>query len=101
MNTPVDYVSATTIRQKFNESAYALAIDRGELKSTKLHESHLRNPSAQGRAYCTWSEIIRYFDHEGNIAVEVHQYIRQGIISGRPDPKRLRERDRLLVVRRT
>jgi hypothetical protein len=97
---PVEYVSPTIIRERFNNGPYALAIDRGEFRAVILAQNHLRNPAAVGRLPCTWSEVVRYLDTDGNIAVEVHRFVRQGLRLGRPDPKRLRDGAVLLVARR-
>lgn len=94
------YVSQTIICKKFNESQYPKMIADGDLRSEYLRNSHLREPEAIGEPPCTHSQLLRYYDGEGQWLVEVHQYLRNDHTfgaSGMPDPKRLRIGDTIYV----
>ena len=63
--------------------------------------SHLRDPASRGQPLCTLSQVIRYFDNDGHVVVEMHQYLRRdGVLGGKPDPKRLLVGDCMLVFQR-
>ena len=75
----------------------AQAILRPEL----LRDSHLEEPSRTGNPWCTRAQMIRYLGQDGRWLVEVFQYRRpDGSLgaSGKPDPKRLRVEDAILVA---
>lgn len=101
MTPPTKHVSAVSIRAAFNASDYSSAIARGELRPELLHDSHLRDPYARGQPLCTRSQVIRYYDAEGHIVVELHQCLqRNNVLGGRPDPKRLLVGTCMLVFHR-
>ena len=61
----------------------------GHLKVRVSREGH-PSPAASGQPYCTRSQILRYFDEDGQRVAVAHQYLRpDGSIggSGLPDPK--------------
>jgi len=88
---PVRYVSAAIIRQLFNEGKYWERALAGELV---MHLGSDRVPRRlpPGEPPGTRSQIIYYYDAEGEPVAVVHQYLRpDGSLgaSGRPDPKQL------------
>ena len=95
MEPPVQsriYVSATRLRQLFNESQYPELILQNQLEievdnSYLLSELALQEKSLPPG---TISEIIRYRDLARNLYVMVHRYVLpDGSLgaSGKPDPK--------------
>jgi hypothetical protein len=98
---PVEWVSATIIRQIFNESQLAEKVAAGELTQSLKKNSHLDSPRSR-EPYCTNSQIVMYFDQKGKLLAIVHQYLRpDGSLgaSGKPDPKRLYLPDKIISVR--
>ena len=88
----VRYVADSEIRRLFNEGPYAQMIAEGRLRAQFLPNTHLDHPDKRGNPRCTFRQMIRYVDAEGDPVVEVFQYMRpDGTLggSGRPDPKRL------------
>lgn len=84
----------------FNAGCYWQLARRGELSEQLLRNGH-PSPERSGEPFCTRSQIIAYFDAEGNQLAIVHQYLRpDGTIgaSGKPDPKRLRQGDTIYYV---
>jgi hypothetical protein len=61
----------------------------GRLRQDRKRHSHC-NPPPDGHPYCTHSQIVRYFDPEGQKVAVVHQYLKPDNTlggSGQPDPK--------------
>jgi len=90
------YVDATTLRQRFNAPGLFEQMQRGELAPQVDHES-LAGP-ASGQPPGTKSQRVLYKRGDVLTAV-VHQYmLPDGSIgaSGLPDPKWLRDGDRIL-----
>ncbi len=86
------FVSPRILREAFNSSQIPAMIERGELDSLMLRDAHLTAPERIGEALCTRGQMIRYHDGQGNLVVEVFQYLRpDGSLgaSGLPDPKRM------------
>ena len=76
----------------------------GALTVQMLWDRHLKKWAELEEPYCTQSQVLRYLAEDGRWLVEVHQYLRpDGGIggSGRPDPKRLRLEDRIIVAEPT
>lgn len=74
----------------FNDNEFWGRVQRGELTTAVLAESHPSPPRAN-LPLCTRSQIVAYFERGEKVAL-VHQYLRpDGTLgaSGRPDPKRL------------
>jgi hypothetical protein len=84
-------VTPTELRRMFRDSG---TLDR--IKSRDLHQvlsgdAHPAPPTS-GQPFCTRSQILSFFDVEGNKIAVLHQYKRtDGSIggSGQPDPKML------------
>lgn len=88
------------LRTMFNAGHYWLLARRGELDQQLLRNGH-PSSDASGEPFCTRSQIIAYFDMDGNEVARVHQYLRaDGTVgaSGKPDPKRLRQGDTIYYV---
>jgi len=88
----VQHTSANEIRRLFNEGSYREMIDDGRLIPEFLRNAHLKGPEAKGNPPCTFRQMIRYRDANGNPIVEVFQYLRPDRTlgpSGLSDPKRL------------
>lgn len=82
------------IRQLYNESSYPSMIKKGLLSRKLSRNSHLSKPKTGEKQlpYCTHSQILRYYDKNGELCLVLHQYLKpNGMIggSGKPDPKRL------------
>ncbi len=75
----------------FNDGHYWCRAQRGELRQYLKRNGHPSPPLAN-EPDCTHSQLIIYYDQQGNEVARVHQYLRpDGTIglSGRPEPKRL------------
>lgn len=96
----VEYVSKDIIREAFNSGQFWERAQRGEFNSALQYDEHYPEYEAIKRniRYCSRSQIVRYYDELGQVAV-VHQ-IRSpdGSLgaSGKPDPKYLRLDDMIL-----
>jgi hypothetical protein len=94
------YVAESVIRQRFNELDYYGQLRRGELTAV-LYREHLASASS-GQPPGTLSQFFRYKRGDVEVA-RVHQYrLRDGTLgaSGLPDPKWLRDGNRILIVAR-
>ena len=97
----VEYVSTSIIRDYFNKGQFYQRSLTGELVTWMKRDSH-PSPPPIDEPYCTRSQIIYYYDQEGNSVAIVHQYMRpDGKLgaSGKPDPKRLLLKDKTISVR--
>jgi len=95
------YVSRSELRRKFNDEGFRQLIGSGTLRSKRLSNRHLKEPAPWQGPFCTHSQHVRYLDSHGRLIVEIHQYLRpDGTLgaSGKPDPKRLREGNRILAI---
>jgi hypothetical protein len=75
-------------------------VRNGQLRVRVLRNGHPSPPLAP-EPVCTRSQLLGYFNLQGDKVAECHQYLRQdGTIgaSGMPDPKRLVEAGVLYVV---
>jgi len=96
------YVSRSELRRKFNDGSFRQLIESGALRPKPLSNRHLKQPDPWQGPFCTHSQYVRYLDSHGRLIVEIHQYFRpNGTLgaSGKPDPKRLREGNRILAIR--
>jgi hypothetical protein len=76
-------------------------LQQGELWERVLKDKHPSNPPAR-EPHCTRSQIVQYYDRQGDLIALVHQYLRtDGSIgaSGKPDPKRVLHQDVWYYVR--
>ena len=91
---PVEYVSASKLRQLFNDSQYPQLIEQNQIaiekkRSHLLEESELKKKSLPAG---TRTETIRYRDRKRELYVLIHQYLLpDGSLgaSGKRDPKAL------------
>jgi hypothetical protein len=84
-------VSPQELRRLFNQNGYWQKVQSGEFTST-VDADRVPIPPPPGHPSGTHSQMISYFDDQGNRVARVHQYLRpDGSIggSGRPDPKML------------
>lgn len=84
-------VSSQELRLLFNQNAYWQKAQSGEFTHT-IDADRVPSPPPPGHPPGTRSQMISYFDSQGNRVARVHQYLRpDGSIggSGRPDPKML------------
>jgi len=51
-------ITATNIRQLFNDSEIPNQIDQGLLKPEYLRNKHLKNPHQRNEPYCTHAQFI-------------------------------------------
>ena len=75
----------------FNEGHFWERSQAGEFQLQILKNGHPSPPRAP-EPICTHSQIIAYYDAQGQKVALVHQYVRRnGALggSGRPDPRRL------------
>ncbi|RLJ01733.1 MAG: hypothetical protein DRP11_03955 [Candidatus Aenigmatarchaeota archaeon] len=82
-------VSAEQLRRLFNELELFAKVQRGELQQQIRKDKHPAPPKAD-EPFCTRSQIVAYYDSDGNKVALVHQYLRpDGTLgaSGLPDPK--------------
>ena len=86
---PIKRVSASVLRQLFNEIGYWEQYRNGQLQSILRKSKHPGAPLAN-EPICTQSQYITYVNKDGEKIAGVHQYLRpDGTLglSGRPDPK--------------
>jgi hypothetical protein len=86
---PIKRVSASVLRQLFNNSGYWEQYKNGQLQSVLRKSKHPSAPLAN-EPICTQSQYITYVNEMGIKIAGVHQYLRpDGTLglSGRPDPK--------------
>jgi hypothetical protein len=98
---PVDWVTATVLREHFNRNNCHEKALNGELIVKVKRSSHPSFPP-QGEPFCTHSQIVYYYKDDRTLVAIAHQYLRpDGTIggSGRPDPKRMILDDRILATR--
>ena len=90
-----EWVSQERIQQIFNHCQYYEQVLRGELSQRIWgYDNHLNRRQLQKlkERLCTRSQMVIYYDLQGQPLALVHQYRRKtGELggSGRPDPKRL------------
>ena len=93
-------VSKDIIREAFNSGQFWERAQQGEFNLVLQYDKHypLHEAARLNHPYCSRSQIVRYYDELGQVAV-VHQ-IRSpdGSLgaSGKPDPKYLRLDDMIL-----
>lgn len=100
---PVVRVPAAILRETFNSSQLPALLERGDITPQLLRDAHLEQPERVGEGYCTRGQMLRYLDEQGDLLVEVFQYLRpDGSLgaSGRPDPKRMRVGNQIWRVER-
>lgn len=88
-----------SIRERFNACQFHERVQSNELTATIFKSRH-RSPETE--PVCTYSQIVIYWDLQGNPVAMVHQYLRpDGTIggSGKPDPKWLIQDDKVLALR--
>jgi hypothetical protein len=76
----------------FNDSTIPGQIKSRELRKEIFRQRHA-TPARSGQPLCTYSQILSFWDREGNKVAICHQYKRpDGTIggSGKPDPKLIR-----------
>ena len=79
------------MRRLFNEGRFWERAQAGEFRQVVQGSRHPSLPVAPV-PFCTYSQILSYFDASGTEVATVHQYLQpDGLLgaSGRPDPKRL------------
>ncbi|MBM4285636.1 MAG: hypothetical protein FJ128_10375 [Deltaproteobacteria bacterium] len=84
-------INSKELQKIFNEKGFWERASSGELKVEVMSEKH-PSPLKSAQPPCTLSQILAYFDNQGQEVARVHQYKRpDGSLggSGRPDPKRL------------
>ena len=100
---PERFVPPIIIREAFNSGQFWERAQCGEFTLEFDRDTHFTRQYARERnfTYCTRSQVLRYFDSNGNRIAVVHQ-IRNpdGTIgaSGKPDPKYLQLEDEVLKV---
>jgi hypothetical protein len=96
------YVSKSELRPKFNDGGLRQLIESGALRAKRLSNRDLKGPNPWQGPICTHSQYVRCLDSHGRLIVEIHRYLGpNGTLgaSGKPDPKRLREGNRILAIR--
>ncbi len=86
---PFHQVSCAELCRMFNENRYAERARVGEFMVRVTRDGH-PSPERSGEPDCTRSQILAYFDGNGQKVALVHQYLRpDGSLggSGMQDPK--------------
>src|SRR3972149_12421 len=102
-----EWVSQERIRNIFNDCQYYERVLKGELRQRILgSDSHLKPRQRQKlkEPFCTRSQIVVYYDQQGQPVALVHQYRRKtGELgaSGKPDPKRLFVSGKVIAIRQS
>jgi hypothetical protein len=100
MPTIAQRVGARELRRRFNEGHFVERAAAGELVETIQSENHPSPPLAN-EPFCTKSQLVVYKEPNGRKVAWAHRYKRpDGSIglSGRADPKRIREGDNLYIL---
>ena len=98
---PIEWVSKTIMRSRFNNGQYTQEVHAGKLLARIKKNSRPDTPPP-GEPFCTHSQIGCYHALSRELVAIVHQYRRpDGTLgaSGLPDPKRLTLADRIVSVR--
>jgi hypothetical protein len=85
----VQFVTRATLCQLFNDGRYFERAEAGEFRQVVRRNGHPTPPAAD-EPDCTRSQIISYYDGNGNRVANVHRYLRpDGTVglSGKADPK--------------
>jgi hypothetical protein len=93
------YENGDSIREKFNSCQFYERLQNNELTATTFKSKH-RSPATEPK--CTLSQVLIYWDSQGNPVAMVHQYLRpDGIIGGggKPDPKWVVVDDKVMALR--
>ncbi len=88
---PVKFVSEEEIRKIFNDNNYISRMKSKEFTKETIYNMHVTRTKPR-IPRCSRSQIISYFDKEGQEITRVHRYLkRDGTLggSGMPDPKAL------------
>lgn len=99
-HAPVERVSEDEIRQIFNEGQYYEQTRSGKLIEVLMKNNHPDRPIG-GEPWCTHSQMLFYYTTRRELVAIVHQYRRpDGTLglSGKPDPKKLFLKDRIIYV---
>jgi hypothetical protein len=100
-----EWVSRERILEIFNQCQYYEKVLRGELRQRIWgYDNHLKRRQRQrlDEPRCTRSQIVIYYDLQGQPLALVHQYRRRTGelgVSGKPDPKRLFVAGKVIAVR--
>ncbi len=100
-----EWVSQERIQDIFSHCQYYERVLNGELHQRIWgYDNHLKPRQRQklGEPQCTRSQIVIYYDLQGQPLALVHQYRRKTGelgVSGRPDPKRLFVSGRIIAVK--
>lgn len=95
---PIEEVSATQLREIFNQNGYLDKLKAGIIKSRKTYEIH---HAPDGEPFCTHSQILFYYNLSNQLLAVVHQYRRpDGTLgaSGKPDPKKIYLLNKILIA---
>lgn len=101
------WVTPDIICQEFNQRQFYEKAQRGELVQHVFHyNTHLKRSQRKelGEPHCTRSQMVIYYDSNGEPVALVHQYKRRdGSLggSGKPDPKRLFVSGQVIAVRQS
>lgn len=93
------------IQEIFNKCQYYERVVRGELRQRVWgYDNHLSRRQRQkiGEPLCTRSQMMLYYDSDGQPLALVHQYRRRnGTLggSGKPDPKRIFMSGTVIAIR--
>lgn len=96
----VEAVSARVLRRLFNAGRIHERAEAGEFEIRILKSGH-PSPARSGQPFCTRSQMLAYHVPNGKRIALAHRYLRpDGTIgaSGRPDPKRLLQDDKIFAV---
>ena len=97
---PVKVVDCFTLRGLFNKHQFYAQVQSGTLTAKVKKNRHPSLPLAK-EPFCTKSQIVFYYNADGDQVAIVHQYLRtDGTIglSGKPDPKKLRVDDVIYIL---
>jgi hypothetical protein len=97
---PVEWVSPSIIRKLFNDGQYYHRVLSGQLTTYIKADTVLKTPP-DGELSGTRSQIVIYYDLDGQFVAIVHQYLRlDGTLgaSGKPDPKKLFHEGRMYAA---
>lgn len=97
---PVRVVDKFALRDLFNRHQFYAQVQSGVLIAKVKKDRHPSLPLAK-EPFCTRSQLVYYYNQDGDQVAIVHQYLRtDGTLglSGKPDPKKLRVDDVIYIL---
>ena len=90
------------MQEKLNSSNYPALLAKHEIREQVTWERHA-NPLKSGQPFCTYSQMLSWFDAEDDELVRLHRYLLPNSAelgaSKKPDPVRLKMEGKIYKLR--